>query len=431
MRSHDMGCSGNREVRTPHLDALASEGVRFSNAVSTCPICTPYRAALLTGRYPLSNGMMLNDVRLPVTETSIAHVLGGAGYATAYLGKWHLDGPYRGGFTPPGPRRQGFDYWAAANCTHDYMHSFYYRDDPAPIPIAGYDADFFTDLTIDYMREGSRDQPFALFLSWGPPHCPYTEMPPEYLTYDPASLTPRPNSTRPQLERLAGYYAHITALDRNVGRLRAALSDLGLAEDTLFIFTSDHGDMLGSHGCNYKQRPWEESVSVPFLAHLPGVCPPGEVSDTLLNVPDLMPTMLSLAGVECPHTVEGYDLSPAFRGEAGFEPASAFISNPCPFLESIPEWRGVRTKTHTYARTLAGPWLLYDNVADPYQLRNLVDEADAAPLRSELEAELGRWLEQLGDEFLPREAYWERFGYTVDASGAIPCYGELGLNDPN
>ena len=168
-----------------------------------------------------------------------------------------------------------------------------------------------------------------------------------------------------------------------------------------------------------------------MLAHLPGVCPPGEVSDTLLNVPDLMPTMLSLAGVECPHTVEGYDLSPAFRGEAGFEPASAFISNPCPFLESIPEWRGVRTKTHTYARTLAGPWLLYDNVADPYQLRNLVDEADAAPLRSELEAELGRWLEQLGDEFLPREAYWERFGYTVDASGAIPCYGELGLNDPN
>lgn len=133
LRAGDLGCEGNPDALTPHLDALAAEGVRFTNAVSTCPVCTPYRASLLTGKYPLSNGMVVNDVRLPVTETSIAHVLREAGYATGYFGKWHLDGPYRGGFIPPGPRRQGFEEWAVAECCHDYMKSWYYRDDPEPI----------------------------------------------------------------------------------------------------------------------------------------------------------------------------------------------------------------------------------------------------------------------------------------------------------
>jgi arylsulfatase A-like enzyme len=425
-----MGCSGNPQVLTPHLDAMAEGGVRFTNAVSTCPICTPYRASLLTGRYPLSNGMILNDVRLPVTETSIAHVLGGAGYSTAYIGKWHLDGPYRGSFTPPGPRRQGFDYWAASNCTHSYLNSHYYRDTPEPIWIEGYDADHFTDLTIDFMRERASNGPFAAFLSWGPPHCPYLELPDAYRIYNPEALQPRPNSTRPQLDRLAGYYAHITALDRNIDRLQAALAELGIAEGTIFVFTSDHGDMLGSHGHNYKQRPWEESISVPCIASHPGVLPEGLVTDTLLNVPDLMPSLLSLCGVPSPGTVEGQDLSCAFRGEDGPEPQSAFISNPCPFIEDIPEWRGVRSKRYTYARTLRGPWLLYDNVADPYQLNNLVDDPAHAATRSALDTDLDSWLARLGDDFQPREVYWERFGYTVDTSGAIPCFGEVGLHDP-
>lgn len=435
-RAGDLACEGNPDALTPHLDRMAAEGVRFTNAVSTCPVCTPYRAALLTGRYPLSNGMVVNDVRLPVTERSLGQVLREAGYATGYFGKWHLDGPYRGGFTPPGPRRQGFDTWAAADCCHDYLHSWYYRDDPEPIFIDGYDADHFTELTIDFMRE-HREEPFAAVVSWGPPHNPYEVLPPEYRVHDAAGLTLRPNVPAEDealaRQQYAGYYDHITALDRCVGRLREALEELGLAEDTLLVFTSDHGDMLRSHGRYEKQLPYEESAAVPFLACQPGALPAGAVSDTLLNVPDLMPTVLAQLGVPCPDTVEGVDLSFALRGEPGAEPSSAFLANPVPFMPNreVPEWRAVRTKTHTYAETRQGPWLLYDNTADPYQQHNLAEAPEAAGVRGQLHDELWQWLGQLGDEFLPLEAYVERFGFNLAPSGHPVHNWQVGVHDPN
>ena len=435
LRAGDLGCEGNPDALTPHLDALAAEGVRFTNAVSTCPVCTPYRASLLTGKYPLSNGMVVNDVRLPVTETSIAHVLREAGYATGYFGKWHLDGPYRGGFIPPGPRRQGFEEWAVAECCHDYMKSWYYRDDPEPIWIEGYDADHFTDLTLDFIGDCSR--PFAAFLSWGPPHNPYEQMPEEYRLHDPAALTLRPNVPAED-EALArtqycGYYDHVSALDRCLGRLREGLAQAGLAENTLVVFTSDHGDMLRSHGLFEKQLPYEESIAVPFIACQPGVLPAGQTAATLLNVPDLMPTLLGQLGLACPAQVEGADLSCALRGEAGAEPTSAFLANPVPFMpgRSIPEWRGVRTATHTYAETREGPWLLFDNERDPYQQTNLAAVPEAAATRAELQGELRGWLDRLGDEFLPLEAYVERFGLQLAPSGHPVHYGEVGRHDPN
>lgn len=416
----DAGFLGNREVRTPNLDRVAAEGVVFTNAVSTCPVCTPYRAALLTGKYPLTNGMVLNDVRLPVAERSIAHCFADAGYDTAYLGKWHLDGPHRGGFTPPGPRRQGFDYWAVANCTHDYLHSFYFRDDPQPIWIEGYDADHFTDLAVQYIRDHARGKPFCLFLSWGPPHDPCCLMPPEYLTYDGADLTLRPNATTTDRDELAGYYSHITALDRCFGRIDAALAEAGPADDTILVFTSDHGDMLGSQGLQRKQKPWEESIMVPFVLRYPRAVEAGRRVDTLINAPDVMPTLLSLAGLPIPEAVEGQDLSCAALGLPLAEPSSAFISNPCPFIEAIPEWRGVRTKRHTYVATLEGPWLLYDNEADPFQLRNLVDEPTYRKVQADLQEELADWLNRLNDDFQPRDVYWGRFGYAVDQHFQMP-----------
>ena len=427
MRAQDCNFMGNPQVRTPNLDRAAAEGVTFTNAVSTNPICTPYRAALLTGRYPLSNGMVLNDVRLPVTERSVAHCFRDAGYRTGYIGKWHLDGPRRGGFTPPGPRRQGFDdFWAVANCTHNYMRSFYFRDEPEPIWIDGYDADHFTDLAVDFVRDNTEPDPFCLFLSWGPPHDPCRLMPEEYLTYDADDIQLRDNATAANREEIAGYYSHITALDRCFGRLMDALEERGIADDTIIVFTSDHGDMLGSQGEQRKQKPWDESIMVPFVLRYPRSVPAGFHSDALINAPDVMPTLLSLAGLPIPTTVEGLDFAPAALGQPWDEPTSAFIGNPSPFIEKIPEWRGVRTRTHTYVRALDGPWLLYDNASDPYQMHNLVDRPKHADAQQALEAELTRWLDRLNDDFAPREELWERFGYEVDKHFAMPYDNVVG-----
>lgn len=433
MRGHDRGFMGNAQVATPQMDRMAEQGVVFENAISTCPVCTPYRASLLTGRYPLNCRTAMNDVRLPVEELTIAEVLGAAGYETGYIGKWHLDGMYRGGFTPPGPRRQGFDYWAVAECTHAYMNSFYYRDDPEPIWIEGYDADHHTDLAVDYIREHAHDE-FCLFVSFGPPHNPYWQMPEEYKIYDPAQIELPPNTVERAREDIAGQWCHITALDRCLGRMLDALEEAGIAEHTIVVFTSDHGDMLGAHDLDRKQKPWDESVMVPWVMQWPGGIPCGAHRDTLLNAPDIMPTLLTLMGVATPETVEGQDLSGAVLGTGGLEPTSAYIANPMSFPgdrhDGI-EWRGVRTKTHTYVERLDGLWLLYDNARDRWQMTNLIGDPAQADVQEELAAELAGWMERTGDDGAPKQVWAERLGYTINERGIIGYFGEVGLHDPD
>ena len=423
MRAQATGYAGNSYVRTPSLDRLAAEGIEFTNAVPCCPVCTPYRASLLTGRYPLSTGLFINDLRLPEEELSVAQVLRDQGYDTGYIGKWHLDGPERSGYTPPGPRRQGFDFWAVGNCTHNYHHSLYYRDTPEPLYWEGYDAHAQTELAIEYIHDHGRERPYCLFLSWGPPHNPYRDVPQDYLDlYEPATVPVRPNCPAPDREALAGYYAQVTALDEDVGRIMVALEETGQAENTILVFTSDHGDMIGSHGVWRKQWPWDECVLVPLLVRYPVRQGSPRQEPAPISVVDLMPTLLSLAGAPVPDVVEGTDLSHLLSGQPGPRPNSALILSVAPFGEcpDAPEWRGVRTEQHTYVRTLQGPWLLYDNHADPYQMHNLVDDPQYADLRETLDRELGMWLDRTGDEFLPAQAYRDRWGYVVDEQKAIP-----------
>lgn len=418
MRGMDMGCAGNPQVRTPHLDSLAEEGTLFVHAYANAPVCTPSRAMLLTGKYPLTVKVVANDLPLPATERTLGEILQEAGYRTGYIGKWHLDGVPRNRFTPPGPRRHGFEFWAVWNCAHDYFNGRIYRDTPEPIPLPGYEPEAQTDLALEFLRQ--RDgRPFALFLSWGPPHDPYWQVPERYQRlYDPDRIELRPNVQEPKGPRvplgpkdrelglrrtLANYYAHISALDEQLGRLLEALEALRMAEDTLVVFTSDHGDMLGSQGMLKKQQPWEESISIPLLVRWPGQVPKGRISEQLVGIVDLAPTLLGLMGLPVPEDMEGADLSPHFLGEAAAEEGSVFLMDLVTVDEAqaqgLREWRGLRTRRYTYARFVDGQeWLLYDNLHDPYQRRNLIHEPQAAPLKASLEEELQRWMRRVGDE---------------------------------
>ncbi len=430
-RREALGYAGNPDVKTPNLDRLQRESVDFVNAVSGMPVCSPMRASLLTGQRPLTHGVFMNDVPLNPEAITLAKVLRGAGYDTGCIGKWHVDGHGRSEFIPV-ERRQGFEYWKVLECTHAYNNSAYYAEGPEKLFWREYDAIAQTRDAEAYLRGRTNGtKPFLLLLAWGPPHDPYFTAPEKYRAmYHADRLTLRPNvpeSARVNaLRDLAGYYAHCTALDDCMGELRQTLRDCGLADNTIVIFTSDHGDMLGSQAMEKKQKPYDESIRVPLLIHLP---PNFQVAPKQVDAPasseDLMPTVLGLCGVPIPKSVEGLDYHDYLRG--GIEPGdgAAVISCISPFADwsrarGGREYRALRTRRYTYARDLSGPWLLFDNRTDPYQTNNLAGRPASRKLQSELDAQLTQKLRQRGDSFLPGADYLKQWGYQADATGTIP-----------
>jgi len=403
LRAQALGCLGNADVKTPNIDRLAAEGVLFKQTFANTPVCCPARANLLTGKYAHRNGMVANDLRLRESETTLAELLKQAGYRTGFVGKWHLDGGKREpGYVPPGERRQGFDFWAAHECSHRHFDNHYFRDDATPIELGKYEAEGWTDIAADFLRQQG-EQPFFLMIAMGPPHDPY-KAPPQYeAMYDAQKLIMRPNwkeGTRMgSRQDIASYYAQITAVDDQVGRLMQTLKDLKLDEDTIIVFTSDHGDMLGSQGLRLKRKPWEESIRVPGIVRYPRKVKAGQQSDVMLTHVDFAPTLLSLCGVKAPRTMQGTDLSRAILGQTQRVPDSAYfqIFGPYDGDGTMFGWRGVRTNRHMYARSQQQPWVLYDLEKDPYQLKNLADEPAAAPIRAEMEKRLSAWMKRTGD----------------------------------
>jgi len=430
-RAQATGYAGDPNAKTPHLDTLAKSSVNFTNAVSGCPVCTPYRGSLLTGRFPLTHGLFLNDVCLSTDATSLAQAYTGAGYDTAYIGKWHIDGHGRGSFIPR-ERRQGFDYWKVLECTHNYNASAYYGDKNTKLKWEGYDALAQTQDAQQYIRKhADGDKPFVLLLSWGPPHNPYETAPRKFRDMFPkqTAIELRPNvpagKKRAAQKDLQGYYAHGAALDACVGDLLATLDECDIAAETIFVFTSDHGDMIGSQAERRKQRPWDESIRVPFLLRYPAALgKKGKTIEMPINTPDIMPTLLALSGVKIPKTVEGQDFSRVVTGDAKADNEAALITCPSPFGEWTrpqggKEYRGVRTKRYTFVRDLNGPWLLFDNETDPYQMTNLANDPKHAALQKTLDALLTQQLKATNDEFLPGPAYVKKWGYKVNANGTV------------
>jgi len=399
LRAQALGCMGNPDVHTPNVDRLAAEGLILPNTFANTPVCCPARANILTGTYAHRNGMVANDLRLREAETSVADILGRAGYRTGFIGKWHLDGgPRMPGYIPPGPRRHGFQYWAANQCSHSHFNTQYFRDTPEPIPIHKFEAEAWTDLALDFMKDHTR--PYFLIVSMGPPHDPY-KAPPEFARmYDPAKLHMRPNwrPGGPGPKEIAQYYGNVTAVDAQVGRLVAAVDD-----NTIVLFSSDHGDMLGSQGQRLKRKPWEESIRVPGVFRGPSRIQPGSRSDAMFTHVDFAPTFLGLCGVKASARMQGADLSPlilgrAPRGSSSAAPDSAFFQIFGPFEGDGTKdaWRGVRTHRYMYARFESQPWLLYDLEKDPDEMHNLVDDA---ALVAEMDGRLAAWMKRTGDSW--------------------------------
>ncbi len=420
-RAQAFGYTGDPNAHTPAIDALAAESVNFRNAVSGFPVCSPYRASLMTGQYGVRNGLVVNDVPLRPNGATLGESFRKAGYETAYLGKWHLFGSPDGkaerrlSFVPK-EARFGFDYWKACECTHNYNRSLYYEgDDPHARYWDGYDAVAQTTDACEFIRKRkASSDPYFLLLSLGPPHDPYGTAPGKYKAmYAGRPVQLRPNVPGLKAERavadLRGYYAHAAALDDCVKQVREAVGD-----DAILVFTSDHGDMLQSQGLPLKQFPWDESIRVPFLIRFPRTLNvKRRVLDSVLDAPDIMPTLLGTCGIRIPESVQGRDYSNIAAGKEREDPGSAALLNlPASFSvirrHGCAEYRGLRTRRHTFVRSIHGPWLLYDNQEDPYQKRNLIGSARHRDLQARLERLLDQRLKAAGDDFLPGARYVER-----------------------
>lgn len=421
LRYTSVGCSGNRQVRTPNMDKLAAEGIVMDSAFSSCPICSPYRAELLSGLYAHQNGVVCNEYEMRHDIATLPQCLRGAGYRTAYVGKWHLGyGPYTE------EKRYGFDYMAATDMPKNSYSGIYYFNEDGPYELgANWLPCDETDISIRFVKDHCKnnpDQPFMLMMSWIPPHWPYETLPERYNIYKPEEIELTPNIPEQLAEfekkETALYYGNITGLDDQLGRLMELVDQLGISDNTIFCFSSDHGDHLGAHGYGKprdswlhhskrgsKATPYDESVHVPFIMRWPQKIAKGVRSNVIFNSVDIMPTLLSLAEVPVPETLAGRDLSFAFLGKNGEAPESAFFQilgqgwpHRGPWLGY---WRGVRTDRYVYARWWDPDFtpMLFDREKDPWEMNNCYGKPEYAEIQDHMEKLLQEWLEKTGDPF--------------------------------
>lgn len=449
-RADAMGFAGADPVKTPNMDAFCWDSTYCDHAFSTFPVCSPHRASLITGKYPLSIGFFTNcktglSLHLQDEEIGIGQALGADGYQTAYIGKWHLDEPEQNNdpapvsgardwdaFTPPGPKRHGFDFWYSYGTYDMHLTPHYWQDTPEMICPGVWSVEHETDKAIEYMHQAAQKKdPFALFLSWNPPHSPYDQVPQRYLDLYP-DVTLKDNVVTEHIHHHTGepgpqteeelrlntrrYYAAVSGLDDQFGRLITYLKQEGLYDNTVIVLSADHGDMMGSHGLMGKHVWFEESIRIPFVVHIPGN--EKRLCRTCIGSQDMMPTLLGLLGVKIPDTVEGDDCSTYLTSNQEDLNRVSYLCA-CPGREPVVRifeanskdpkvygWRGVRTQSYTYVMelgyeiTAAPRRYLYCTAADPHQLHPLnLDIPENRQLAAELEQLVMDWMLRQKDGF--------------------------------
>lgn len=441
LRYFSLGYTGDRNAQTPYIDALCAQSTDLCQAVSGHPVCAPYRASLFTGKYTTSTGMVINEIRMNTNHHTFADVLNENGYETAYIGKWHMYAAELGNhydpknsYIPKGRDRLGFDgYFAGYNFRHEYGvgTAYYHLDSPEKIYYDKYEPDAQVDMAIEQMKRLSgQEKPFALFLSIGTPHDPWVveNVPPEYLERFkdrdfklPPNYLDENDPHADEWARLSGeerseltewmrvYYAMVSNLDDNIGRLMKAIKEMKLEENSIIVFTSDHGELFGAHGRRAKNIFYEEAVRVPFLVRWKGELAEGVKRDFVFNTVDIMPSFLSMMGLPIPDEVEGNDLTACIRGETDTEQGALMMcTGPTAVFGDGNEWRAYRTKKFTYAVFKSdGMELLFDNQNDPYQMHNLMENPAYNQTAAELKAKMYAKMEKIGDRF-ENNSYYEK-----------------------
>ncbi len=420
LRWSEVACYGHPVIRTPNIDRLAAGGVRMDFAFTNFPICSPARSVLLSGRYARSNGVLSNQDQearpgRPTNQTpTLAEVFAANGYTTVLVGKWHL---------APTPQMLGFSQSVRPRMRHRYFKQTFYKNEGEPYIYDDYGPYHETETAIEFIRQ-HKDRPFFLYLPYGPPHMPVSEMPEKYRRmYDPAKVILRDNvwvdgklaydenwfkiymfdfqyyeqkgtfaESLPEgmslRELTALYDGQITAVDDCIGRVLDAIRQAGIEDDTIVLLTSDHGDLLGSHGLFNKNTHHEESIHIPMIFRYPRRLKPSVVDAQVVSLMDVMPTLLDLCGVPAPESVQGTSVAPVLLGQR------KTVGENVAFIETTFA-DGVRTLRHVYFNDRKrGTEHLFDVPADPFELKDLAKDPASREVLETLRARVKGWNER-------------------------------------
>jgi arylsulfatase A-like enzyme len=406
------GVHGNPLDLTPNFDRMARRGTHVHNSFTCQPVCGPARSCLQTGLYATKTGCFRNGIPLPSYLKTLAHHFRESGYTTGYIGKWHLHD--RGVMGPvPESNRGGYEYWLASNTlefTSDAYDTILYDNDSNPVKLPGYRVDALADATIRYI-DTHRNRPCYILTTKNEPHHQnhLDDYPPpdgyreRYMgKWIPPDLAALGGSTH---QHIAGYYGMVKRLDEALGRVLDALKSLNLIENTIVLFTSDHGCHFKTRNSEYKRSCHESSIRVPTALQGPGFDGGGQIQE-LVSLVDLPPTLLDAAGLVVPAEMQGHSIRPLTTGETEGWPEEVFIQ-----ISESQVGRAVRTQRWKYGVTApdkdggneAGSahyvdQYLYDLQADPYELTNLIGRESHQEVTAMMRERLIRRMVDVGED---------------------------------
>lgn len=435
-RPDTLGYRGQSPCKTPNIDSIAATGVSFDNTITPCPLCLPSRASLFTGFYPTQNDMMSNQTGYLVTCEMLDHFRT-AGYQINYAGKWHMGEGNIGEFTDrhAGDSTREYSRW----CLEQGLIDGWMFNDPstrtsrAPsmsipkvhcqdLPVDKTNEAYITDFAIDMIRARDKNYPFFQVCSYNGPHPPFMIPEPYFSMYDPADVPmpanfgPRDDEHSAHLESYyrdlfndhgvefdawrasyAVYWGFVTMIDDFVGQMLGAVEQEGLTEDTIVVFTSDHGENLGAHGLWQKMVAFEESIRVPLIIRVPGK--PAAVSQTPASLVDVAPTLAGLCGLPDRPDWPGRDICQVDHTNLE-RPAQIAMHRPIGDWMNVTDWRMIKADGFKYVWHCGMSEELFEMTADPGEVCNLADADDFQDRKRSLRRELGTFLAQTIDPLL-------------------------------